>query len=258
MIADFHNDILTSKDFTFVPSEYYKNNKVVTAIFNDGRSFSDALSLCDKSPLIAFEDIGYDDFNEEKMIDRKPIYVGLTWNYENRFAFGCKTDGKLKPEGHKIIKLLNARKIAVDTAHICRRSFEGIVDFADLVINSHTCFSRVYPHARNIEDWQIKAIIEKNGLIGLTCCGYFLTGDKVCEISDLIKQIDYFCSKFDYKKLCFGTDFFGTDFLPEGLYDYDSFERVFYELENLGYTRSQINAIWYENLNNFLEIYYGR
>ncbi len=258
MIADFHNDILTSINFTSLPKSYYKKNKVVTAVYNDGRSFSQALSLCKKSPLIAFEDIGYKDFDCEKAIKVKPVYVGLTWNYENQFAFGCKTDGGLKESGRKIIKTLNDNKITVDTAHICRKSFKDIIDCADFVINSHTCFSSVYQHSRNIEDWQIEAIIEKGGLIGLTCCGYFMTGEKICKKTDFIRQIDYFCSKFGYKNLCVGTDFYGSDFFPDGINDYEQLEDFFYSLEKLGYSKEQINSIKYDNLNFFLENYYGR
>ena len=255
-IADLHNDFLTACGGELPPE--YAENKVVTAIFNDGRTFDEALRLADKSPLVAFEDVGYTDFDISGLLGKKPIYVGLTWNGENRFGYGCAFSKGLKPEGKALVKKLSESGIAVDTAHISKGGFSDITDIAECVVNSHTCFEGRFSHRRNIDDGQIAAIIEKGGIIGVTLCGYFMTDKKVCTADDLVSQIDYFCQKFSYRHLCIGSDFNGTDFLPEEIRNYGDFDILKEKLTGLGYEESAIDAILYGNLNLFLEKRNGR
>ena len=250
MISDFHTDILTETTGD-LPQFYYDNN-IITAVFRGERAFAEAVKIAERGRLIAFEDVGYDDFDIEKLTAFNPIYVGITWNGENRFGFGCKYSEGLKPEGKRLITLLNERNIAVDTAHISKGGFKDIIDNAKIVVNSHTCFSGVYEHKRNIDDYQIKEIVERGGVIGVTFVGYFMTGDKKCKISDLIRQIDYFCQKFGTDNLAIGSDFYGTDFLPEGFKNYEGYDKVKEYLSvNLGYKNDDIDKILYKNLADF-------
>ena len=250
MISDFHTDILT--ETTGDLPQFYCDNNIITAVFRGKRAFAEAVKIAERGRLIAFEDVGYDDFDIEKLTAFNPIYVGITWNGENRFGFGCKYSEGLKPEGKRLIKLLNERNIAVDTAHISKGGFKDIIDNAKIVVNSHTCFSGVYEHKRNIDDYQIKEIVERGGVIGVTFVGYFMTGDKRCKISDLIRQIDYFCQKFGADNLAIGSDFYGTDFLPEGLEAYEGYGKVKEYLSvNLGYKNDDIDKILYKNLADF-------
>lgn len=90
-------------------------------------------------------------------------------------------------------------------------------------------------------------------MIGVTFCGYFSSGVKTCKIADVFKQIDYYCQKFPIDNLCLGTDFFGTDFLPDGIHEnYGSLEILREELEKRGYKEKDAEKIFYKNLSDFL------
>ena len=144
-IADFHNDVLTSASFN--NSEInFGDNKVVTALFKGDRCFADVVKLARYSKYIAFEDVGYLDLDIDKLIELKPIYVGLTWNGENQFGYGCDYSFGLKRKGVELIKILNENGIAVDTAHLSKRGFIDVLDSAEKVVNSHTCFQGVFKH----------------------------------------------------------------------------------------------------------------
>ncbi len=251
-ISDFHSDILTAKEFTRLPQFYYENN-VITAVFKGKRTFKEAIGLAEKGRLIAFEDVGYDDFDFDALKLTNPQYVGLTWNGENRFGYGCDFDLGLKAEGIDLIEKLNKANIAVDTAHISTGGFKDIIEKAKRVVNSHTCFNGVYRHKRNLDDWQLDLLIKRNALVGVTFCGYFMTDEKVCKISDLTRQIDYFAQRYGIDNLCIGTDYFGCDFLPENLNNYSSFYYLKDALEKLGYQDRDIQKLFYSNLNDFLE-----
>ncbi|MBQ7373092.1 MAG: membrane dipeptidase [Clostridia bacterium] len=250
-IADFHNDILTSNKFNSLPIDCLEN-KVVTALFKGDKSFLEILSLTDKSEYIAFEDVGYLDFNFDMLATKNPVYVGITWNGENQFGYGCDYNFGLKRKGVELIKLLNERNIAVDTAHISKKGFVDIIDNAKKVVNSHTCFNGVFRHKRNLDDWQIKLLLERGGLVGLTCCGYFMTNRKTCKISYFIENILYFYERYGADNLCLGTDFFGTDFLVDGLTSYKDFKSLKPLLLKKGMSETDVEKILCKNLTKFL------
>ncbi len=252
MIADFHNDILTAKGVTKLPT-FYEHNKIVTAVYRSNLSFSNAVEISRRGRIIAFEDVGYEDLDFDLLVKTNPVYVGITWNGENRFGYGCDYPYGLKKEGVELIAKLNGAKIAVDTAHLSKGGFIDAIDKADKVINSHVCFNGVFRHKRNLDDWQIKLLVERNGLIGITACGYFMTNGKLCKIDDYIDNIIYFYEKYGADNVCMGTDFFGTDFLPQNFgEDYSGIDLLKSKLIARGMTHEDVEKFIYGNLSNFL------
>ncbi len=252
MIADFHNDILTAKVITKLP-KFYKDNKIVTAIYRSNLSFSRALEISKRGRIIAFEDVGYEDLDLDLLVNVAPVYVGITWNGENRFGYGCDYPYGLKKEGLELIQKLNRAKIAVDTAHLSKGGFIDAVEKADNVINSHVCFNGVFRHKRNLDDWQIKLLVERGGLIGITACGYFMTNEKLCKIDDYIDNIIYFYEKYGADNICMGTDFYGTDFIPQNFgEDYSGIDRLKDKLLEKGMVNIDVEKFLYENLSKFL------
>ena len=255
-IADFHNDIITERNNAEVPCEYYQYNKVVTALFRGKRSFKQIMRLAKRtnSKYVAFEDVGYEDLDLNAFFNIRPVYAGLTWNGENVLGYGCDYQYGLKKEGINFIKKLNANGVAADTAHISVGGFKNIIELADRVVNSHTCFNGVFKHKRNIDDWQIKLLVERGAMIGITLCGYFSTNEKELPIEKFARQIDYYCQRFPIKNLCLGTDFYGCDFLPCGITeDYSSLSVLKEELFRLGYPEKAVEDIFYNNLSEFLD-----
>ena len=252
MFADFHNDILTATGGD-LPTEYIDNN-IITAVFRGNRSFKRAFSIAAKARFLAYEDAGYEDLDYDLFFKRKPIYVGLTWNGENRFGYGCNFEKGLKKEGLDFIELLNSEKIAIDCAHISKGGFKDVIEKAEIVVDSHTCFSEVFEHKRNLDKWQLNELVKRNALIGVTCCGYFMTDKKHCKISDFIRQIDYFVQNFGVDNLAIGTDFYGCDFLAGNILGYDDLSAsVRKGLKRLGYDHNSVDKILYNNLLLFTE-----
>lgn len=252
MFSDFHSDVLTACGGDLTAT--YRDNNIITAVFRGKRSFSEALKISEKARLLAYEDAGYNDLDEDKLIASAPLYVGLTWNGENRFGYGCDSGTGLKKEGKEFIGRLNAAGIAVDCAHISKGGFKDIIELAETAVDSHTCFSAVHEHKRNLDDWQLKELVSRGGLVGVTCCGYFMTDEKHCKISDFIKQIDYFVQKFGADNLAVGTDFYGCDFIVEDILGYEElYGKTAIGLKKLGYPESAIDKLLSNNLRIFTE-----
>ena len=264
MIADFHNDVLTSANREKLLKDYSESeNKIVCAFFKGARTIETAYTVSknfiekrSSNLYLAFEDISYTDnlAKLKKLIDLNPVYVTLTWNNQNIFAGGASSEGGLTPLGRKLIKLLNEKGVTIDLAHLNERSYFEVLSLADKAVCSHTCFSKVNAHARNISAEQISALIQKDGsaLIGLTFYRPFLTKEKEANIDDIIRHVDYFCENFPSKNLCIGTDFNGCEDLPSGFSDYSFEVSLKAALLKRGYGGTTVNGILCENLSRYL------
>lgn len=267
LIFDLHNDLLT--ETTFAESEeVVKNNqksgyRSIYAIFKGNNSLKNAVDICEKAVKLGVTDFAFEDgcyVDEDEFIRLaagvKARYVSLCWNGENAYAGGCRTDVGIKKAGYKFINRLNENKIPLDLAHASRKTFYGGIEKADRVICSHAAFDFVNLHVRNVSYEQIKAIIERGGIAGLTFVGYFLLPEgelsRDAAVYAFYKNVDLYLQKFGDKGLCIGSDFYGSDFLAfEG---YRSFIEGFTaRLTADGVPKKSIDNILYGNAEAFFD-----
>ena len=259
MIADFHNDILTKEDSPDLCAISKEVKSCVCAIYTGSRRWETVRGLAEKfrrkrkkNLFLALEDASYlNERNAEEVCAWKPVSVSLTWNGSNKLAGGCQSDGGLTARGKAVAKLLAANGISLDCAHLNRRSFYDLLDTVGRVVDTHTCFSGVHSHPRNLDDAQIREIVARKGLIGIAFVGKFLAEGKA-GIKDVFRHTDYAVQKFGDDFFCFGTDFNGTDDLPEGVKSYGDCTALYEMFLKAGYPRSSADKIFAENLQNFL------
>lgn len=167
--------------------------------------------------------------NIECLLALKPHSVGLTWNHSNALAGGAHSRGGITPLGYEIIKRLEGAGIQIDTAHLNRRSFWQFSKITSRpLICTHTALNAVHRHPRNLTNQQIHAIIKSGGYIGLALVPKFLTHTTTyCGIYDLLKHIFYYKKHFSSSQLYWGTDFYGTEFLPQNINSYQDILHLF-------------------------------
>lgn len=258
-IFDLHNDFLTqSKNPKKALCSFGKNVYPIAVIYREQNSFNYAINkieILNKikgfKPKFAFEDIGYNDLDLNLLLSLKPLYVSLTYNGENAFGYGVDYNLPLKKLGLETAKTISKNGTIIDTAHLSKEGTFSLINSGIKVINSHTAFSAVYKHKRNVDGEIIKGIISSGGIVGFTLVGYFIS--KNATIFDAFKHIDYFIQKFGYKNLCIGTDFYGTDCLVKGIYNYKNLYKLANVLKSYGYTSTVINSIFYDNAYNFFK-----
>lgn len=198
--------------------------------------------------MFAVEDLGFlTDGDINALCEYKPLYCGLTHNSDNHLAGGAMGDGCLTEFGKEVIRRLNKADIAVDAAHLNRKSFYKVADVAERLINSHTGLDWMCGHCRNLTDGQIKIILSRGGIIGLTAVRDFIGGN---DTVSYVQTIDGFVQRYGLDGASIGTDFYGTEPI-NGLRDYKDFASVRYMLENLGYTEQDIRKIFFENADNY-------
>ena len=259
MIADFHNDILTEENAPDLDGLSKEVKSCVCAVYTGARSLDTVRGLVKKlqekkrkNLYLALEDASYlEERNVEEVCSWKPVSVSLTWNAQNGLAGGCLSDGGLTARGRAVAKKLAANGIVLDCAHLNVRSFYDLLDEVPCIVDTHTCLSGVYRHPRNLDDAQIKEIADRGGLIGIAFVGKFLA-ENGAGMQEVFRHVDYGVQKFGDHCFCFGTDFNGTDDLPNGLKSYadaDSLRELFYKV---GYPKRSVDKIFAENLQNFL------
>ncbi|MEM1414365.1 MAG: membrane dipeptidase [Myxococcota bacterium] len=76
----------------------------------------------------------------------------------------------LTGRGRELVERMNAGKIVVDLAHASPRTFWDAVRTNDRTIPfwvTHTGVSGVYPHWRNVDDDQLRAVADAGGVVGI-------------------------------------------------------------------------------------------
>ncbi len=254
---DLHSDFpLALEDFS---SANFLGTTVIGAIYNGNLTFDKAIEIAnilskmrDKNVYLAFENIGYDGLDVDKIISLNPLYVSLTYNEENDFGYGCNFDLPLKSRGKSLAKYLSNSGVVIDVAHLSEKGAYSVLDVTNKVICSHTALNSVYNHKRNLSDGLIKEILSVGGIIGLTPVGYFLK-EKSASLFDFYRHIDTFAQKFGISSLAIGTDFFGTDYVVGGIKDYLGFSKLKNLLYEKGYLSSDVDKIFYQNANDYFK-----
>lgn len=282
-IYDLHNDLLTSKSNYKDKIEWTKKiekvgNRSINAIFNDGYSWQKAKNMASifslkQGMMIAFENCCYPDFeakrygfgfdSNEKIIAYanslmrfKPYYLSLCWNDKSLFASGCACEGGVTSAGLRFIDEINVLGGVLDTAHINERGFYEVVDRAERVICSHTAFSFIFPHRRNVSKEQIRVILQKGGIVGLVAVGHFLTGAKRsinAYENAFYRHIDGYLQEFGDLGLTIATDFYGSDapvFLNES---YNFVDLLANRLISRGISENSVKKLLYTNARDFFE-----
>ncbi|WP_203362378.1 dipeptidase [Bacillus sp. REN10] len=191
---------------------------------------------------------------EEDVLKLSTLYhlgvrsVGLTWNYANAAADGVleKRGAGLSAFGIQVVEKLNQWAIWTDVSHLCERAFWDVMTVAHLPIASHSNCYQLCPHPRNLKDEQIKAIIEKDGVIGLTFVPFFVKEGRKATADDLLKHVEYICELGGEEHLGFGSDFDGIDETIPGLTSYQAYEK-WGELLNKYYSSKQTEKFLFYN-----------
>jgi len=171
--------------------------------------------------------------NLETLYDMGVCMLTLTWNGENEIGYGGvgAKDLPLKEFGLEVLKALEQKGMFIDVSHLSEKGFWSVMENtfeATPIFATHSNAKTVCDHPRNLTDKQIKAIIKRNGYIGINLYPKFLGGDSLELMTNHIKHI---ISLGGEKVLGFGCDFDGVDDLPKGINGVESFDVIIKELE---------------------------
>ncbi len=225
------NKELLKKPFenTVKALEFYKNEiKNNSNLIENAFCYDDIIKNINSKKATAIAGIEGGEAIENKMENFEFLYnngvriLTITWNNENCLGYGVNANEKkgLKPFGKKIINAINKNNMIVDVSHLNERGFWDVCDISNKgFIVSHSNIYEVCRNKRNINKKQIKAVIDKKGIIGINLYTYFLNNTNLASIKDIIKHIDYLLEMGAEDFIGIGCDFDGADSFPEEFND---------------------------------------
>ncbi|MCL2495805.1 MAG: dipeptidase [Clostridiales bacterium] len=180
-------------------------------------------------------------------------FLGLTWNYANTLAGGCNDGGGLTKLGREVVKLCNELGILVDGAHLCAQSLNDLLSVSEAPIAvSHTACATLCPSwkVRNLLDWQLKAVAEADGVVGVCFVPAFIGGTP--SLKRVAEHIAYAAELIGVEHVGIGSDFDGT-VLPPDIEGLQSLPALIQELTRCGFSESEIALLEGENFRRLLK-----
>ena len=154
----------------------------------------------------------------ENEIDRIDILYGLgirqmgvTYSESNALGSGCRedNDGGLTQFGKKCVERMNKVGMLIDVSHCGpRTAYDAVMHSSKPIIASHVGAKGVWPTKRMASDELIRAVGEKNGVIGIEAAPH-----TTMSRTNMTHDIDSFMEHFEYVANMIGIDHvgFGVD-----------------------------------------------
>lgn len=192
--------------------------------------------------------------------------ITFTWNGENEVGYGCQSgcDSGLKPAGKALLRDMEKLNIVADVSHLNRAGFYDAVSSGARVIASHSNSESVlmktrsdsedkfFSCRRNLNDEQIKLLIECGGLIGINFCRSFLGDFDDDGFEAVYRHIEHILNLGGENILSIGSDFDGCDINPE-LAGIDKVSDLQYFLSRKGLPKELIEKVFFKNAENFFK-----
>lgn len=183
----------------------------------------------------------------------------LTWSLRNAIGDGVfeRTGGGLTNFGVEVVGKAEELGIVLDLSHINEAGFRDALDVTSFpVIASHSNAKSLCDHPRNLTDEQIKAIAERDGVVGAVAIPSFVHPERP-TLERYVEQIAYMVELAGYRHVGLGFDF--VYYLPgwsgrsvEGFEDESKIPALIGRLRE-NFSEREIEAITFGNFERVFE-----
>ncbi len=197
--------------------------------------------------------------NLEDLYHRGLRSLGPVWSRSNAFAHGVPYVFPSDPDhgpgltdsGRSLIQACNELGIMLDLSHLNLSGFRDVARLTEApLVATHSSVHQICPVSRNLTDWQIDAIGDSGGLIGIAFDVSMLRPDgdlnPETPLSVLIDHLDYVADRIGIEHVAFGSDFDGA-VMPVSLADAAAFPRLIAEMRQRGYDGSSQDLVTHQN-----------
>jgi len=200
--------------------------------------------------------------NVEYFYNKGIRYITLTHSKSNHISDSSydenKNWGGLSEFGKSLIPEMNRIGVIVDISHVSDNAFMQAIEISKTpVIASHSSLRHFTPGwERNVSDEMLIALAKNKGVIQINFGTAFLNdvNDKNksydpntyihAEVTDVVDHIDHVVNVVGIDFVGIGSDYDGVgDTLPNGLKDASSYPNLIAELQNRGYSTTDIQKI---------------
>ena len=230
-------------------SETYENNKIGVILHIEG---AEAIDRNFKSL--------------ETLYEKGLRSIGLVWSRKNIFATGVPFSFPKSPDigpgltslGKELVKICDEKNILIDLSHLNERGFWDVANLSSKpLIATHSNSHEVCEHSRNLTNYQLTAIKESNGIVGINFATAFLRPDgrMISDTSlDLIlKHADHLINQLGEDSVAIGSDFDGA-VVPDEIKNLSGINVLKKHMHKSNYGKELIEKIFFKNWLNFLKI----
>lgn len=191
--------------------------------------------------------------------------IGLVWSRANAFGTGVPFRYPADPDigpgltdaGKALVRECNARGVMIDLSHLNAAGFRDVADISDKpLVATHSNVHAISPHARNLVDWQLAAIAESKGVVGLNYATGFLRPDGMMradtEIEVMVRHVDALVEALGEDGVALGSDFDGA-LIPTAIGDVTGVPKLLQALLDKGYGAELVSKIAMGNWVGMIE-----
>jgi membrane dipeptidase len=189
-----------------------------------------------------------------------------------RYAHGTDASGPLPTEGKELLKEMQRLGVILDVTHLCDECFWDALDcYQGPLWASHQNCRTLAPWNRQFADDQIKAVIERGGILGMAFDAIMMVpgwrhlrsrpADFQLKIERICEHIDHICQLAgNARHVGIGTDLdggYGTEQTPMDLDSIADLQKIPALLRQRGYPDADIEGIFWRNFVEFLRRTWG-
>ncbi|HEU5013081.1 MAG TPA: membrane dipeptidase [Roseiflexaceae bacterium] len=193
--------------------------------------------------------------------------IGPAWT-ANRYTGGTGTPGPLTTDGRALLREMERVGMVLDVSHMAEEAFWQALDvFGGTIVATHANCRAFVPGERSdrqLSDAMIKALIERDAVIGAVLYNRFLDGSWTPErgkealgLDTVVRHIDHICQiAGDTRHVGIGSDFdggFGREAIPRELDSVADLPQLAGALRDAGYATHDIEGVMGGNWLRLLE-----
>ena len=191
--------------------------------------------------------------------------IGITWSRANAFGTGVPFRFDADPDigpgltdaGKELVRVCNAMGVMLDLSHLNAAGFRDVAAISTQpLVATHSNVFAICPHARNLVDWQLAAIRDSGGLVGLNFATGFLRPDGKfvadTEIEILVRHVDALVDALGEDGVALGSDFDGA-MVPAVIGDVTGVQKLLRALLDKGYGSELVGKIAMGNWLGMIE-----
>ncbi len=191
--------------------------------------------------------------------------VGPAHYGPSAYAFGTGSAGPLTEKGVRLLAEMDRLGMILDASHLTDESFwEALKRFKGRVLASHSNCRALVPGDRQIDDEMIRALIERDAVIGAVMDAWMLqpgwikgvTTPENITLDTVVDHIDHVCQLAgNARHAAIGTDLdggYGTEQTPRDLDTIADIQNIPELLRKRGYAEADIALIMHGNWERLL------
>jgi membrane dipeptidase len=191
--------------------------------------------------------------------------IGITWSRGNAFGTGVPFRHNADPDigpglteaGKELVRLCDARGVMIDLSHLNAAGFRDVAAISTKpLVATHSNVHVISPGTRNLLDWQLAAIRESGGVVGLNYATGFLRPDgqfnEDTPIELMVRHIDALVEAVGEDGVALGSDFDGAR-IPKEIGDVTGTQKLLQALLAKGYGDALVRKIALDNWMSLIE-----